>query len=221
MHSFQLPKNTAVGRVIPKNAFDDNINSRQKKQFTDLVQRITWTNKLSSQTTNLRSVDVEEIQIFVIELKKRDTIDEILKIINKHIPYHIICWIEYAEEVFVSAAHKHKHVTNDDISVIDWIYSSKWFTYEESSFTINLKDSLDEVLNDFCAQITGRNDLKGKNASFMIQNQVELDKVNKKILSIRKQLKKSKQFNEKVELNLQLRHLEQSLFALKGKNNEK
>jgi len=98
MHLFQLPKNTTVGRVIPKNAFDDNINSRQKKQFTDLVQRITWTNKLSSQTINLRSVDVEEIQIFVIELKKRDTIDEILKIINKHIPYHIICWIEYDEK---------------------------------------------------------------------------------------------------------------------------
>jgi len=52
----------------------------------------------------------------------------------------------------------------------------------------------------------------------MIQNQLELDKVNKKILSIRKQLKKSKQFNEKVELNLQLKDLENALLILQGKN---
>ena len=47
MEYFNLPDATRVNRVVPKNAFDKYTNSKQKKRFKDVVQRISWTNKLS------------------------------------------------------------------------------------------------------------------------------------------------------------------------------
>ena len=50
MSFFNLPKQTQVNKSIPKNAFDSYINSKQKKLFVDIIERIRWTNKLSVET---------------------------------------------------------------------------------------------------------------------------------------------------------------------------
>jgi hypothetical protein len=95
MEIFKLPASTTVQKVIPKNAFDAYTRSKQKKLFTDLVSRITWTHKLSAETTNLRAYDINEIQIFRIELKVKNDIKPVLEVIDKAIPYHIIFVIEH------------------------------------------------------------------------------------------------------------------------------
>ena len=87
---FNLPKSTVVNRVIPKNAFDEFTNTKQKKAFTEKIERIRWLNKLSAETINLSGSDVKEIQVFQIELKQKDSIPELLKIIDKSIPYRIL-----------------------------------------------------------------------------------------------------------------------------------
>ena len=86
MDFFDLPKRTKVGRVIPKNHFDTYTNSKQKKQFTDYILRITWTNKLSSEIINLDFKEIREIEVFKVELKEKIDIPGILEIINKTIP---------------------------------------------------------------------------------------------------------------------------------------
>ena len=42
----------------------------KKKTLTKGVEKITWTHKLSTATTNLEAVDIEEIQIFHIALRE-------------------------------------------------------------------------------------------------------------------------------------------------------
>ena len=75
MTYFELPKSTIVNRFIPKNAFDEYTNSSQKKKFTDIIDKITWQNKLSKDTINLDGVDVKELQVFEIKLKKKEKIN--------------------------------------------------------------------------------------------------------------------------------------------------
>lgn len=160
MDFFKLPTRTKVGRVIPKNAFDGYINTKQKKLFTDCILRITWTHKFSANTINLEAKDIQEIQVFKVELKQKSNITKILEIINKAIPYHIVFWVEYNEEAYISTAAKHLHPTNNDIAVIDWIFISDWFKKGDNRYAFNLKDNLDSVFKDLCIQLTGKPNLE-------------------------------------------------------------
>ena len=45
MDFFDLPKRTKLAELYP--TLDTYTNSKQKKQFTDYILTITWTNKLS------------------------------------------------------------------------------------------------------------------------------------------------------------------------------
>lgn len=110
-----------------KNAFDPHTNTRQRKLLKDKVQRITWVNKLSSETINLHGKDIREIQIFKIELKIREKIDSVLDIVDKAIPYHLIFWVQHEDSAYISVSAKHPHPVNDDNAVIDWTFRSGWF----------------------------------------------------------------------------------------------
>lgn len=211
MDFFDLPTRTKVSRVVPKNAFDQYTNSKQKRLFTEAIQRISWTHKLSAETLNLGAKDIKEIQIFKIELKEKVDITRALEIINKSIPYHIVFWVEFDQEAFVSTASKHAHPTNEDIAVIDWTFTSDWFKMSDNRYKFNLKGSLDAVFKDLCVQLTGKPDLKGKSMESILENQEETDRLKKEISKLKSSISRCKQFNRKVELNLELKEAEQKL----------
>ena len=215
MDFFNLPARTKVGRIVPKNAFDEYTNTKQKKLFTDCIQRISWTHKLSADTVNLDAKDIQEIQVFKVELKQKSDILKILEIINKSIPYHIVFWVEHEQEAYISTASKHPHPTNDDVAVIDWTFTSDWFNKDDNSYTFNLKGSLNTVFKDLCVQLTGKPELGKQSLGSILKNQQEVDRLNKEISKLKSAISRSKQFNEKVELNQRLNLLTQRLKKLR------
>jgi hypothetical protein len=216
MALFQLPIQSRVGRVIPKNAFDNYTNTNQKKLFTDLIQRITWTHKLSPETVNLDSGDVSEIQLFKIELKRKSEINNLIELIQRAIPYHIIFWIEFEEESYLSTASKHLHPVNPDSAVVDWTFVTPWFSAKESCYSINLKGNLDSVFKDICVQITGNPEFEKKSLAEILQNQKQVDRLEKEITKLKSVLKTRLQFNKKVEINQQLLDAKRELADLKS-----
>ena len=211
MNFFNLPSRTKVGRVIPKNAFDAYTNTKQKRQFTDEIQRITWTHKLSSETVNIEAKEIKEIQVFKVELKVQTDILKILEIINKAIPYHIIFWVEFKDQAYISTAAKHPHPTNEDISVLDWTFTSYWFNLAAKPFQFNLKGSLDTVFKDLCVQLTGKLDFYEKPLDSIVNNLQRIDKLKKEVLRLKLSISKSGQFKEKVQLNLKLKEVQNEL----------
>lgn len=211
MDFINLPARTKVGRVVPKNAFDEYTNTKQKKLFTDCIQRITWTHKLSADTVNLDSKDIQEIQVFKIELKQKSDISKILEIINKSIPYHIVFWVEHDQEAYISTASKHTHPTNNDIAVIDWTFTSDWFDKDDNSYAFNLKGSLDAVFKDICVQLTGQPELSNQSLDSILKNQQEKYRLKKEISRLKSAISRSKQFNKKVDLHLKLKNAEKEL----------
>src|SRR5690554_2099177 len=109
MDLFNLPHTAKVNKVIPKNAFDSYTTTKQKRLFTDLVSRITWTHKLSTDTVNLLAKEIKEIQVFRIELKVKEEIQAVLSIIDKAIPYNIVFVIEHENLIYISTSTKHLH----------------------------------------------------------------------------------------------------------------
>jgi hypothetical protein len=206
-----LPDRTKFDKIIPKNAFDKYLNTKEKGLFTDFIKRITWTNKISTKTTNLKSKDIKEIQVFKIELKKSGEVVKILDLIDKSIPYHIIFWVEFEGKAFVSTSSKHQHPTNPDNAVIDWTFKTDFFAIENCNYKFDLKISLDETYKTFCQCLTGDEGFKGKSISEIITQEKGVEKLEKKIKLLKTKIKSCKQFNKKVELNEELIFLQKEL----------
>lgn len=210
---FNLPNSTVVKKVIPKNAFDFYTNTKQKKAFADKIVRITWSNKLSQDTINLTGKDVTEIQFFEIELKEKVIIKDLLVIIDKAIPYHIIFKVIFNNEYYISTSAKHTHPTNDDNAVIDYTFATEWISTDELLYSIELKNSLDWIYRNFCSQFISSSK-NSNNLQEIIKNEKKIDIIKKKIEKIKFEISRCKQFNKKVDLNIELKELQEELKAL-------
>jgi len=220
MDMFNLPYSTKVNSVIPKNTFDKYTTGKQKKLFTELVFRITWVNKLSSDTVNLPFQEIMEIQVIKLELKKKIEIQPVLNIIDKVSPYFIIFIIEHDGSVYLSTSVKHAHPVNENNAVIDWTFKSDWFNPEITTIGFNLKISLDAVYRDFCIQIAQLTGMATKTLSELVEYNVKLDQLQKEILKLKTGIKTATQFNKKVELNMALKRKEEELARLYTENNK-
>lgn len=207
---FNLPKSTKIQKVIPKNAFDSYTNTKQKKSFSDKISRITWSNKIAFETVHLREGDISEIQIFKVELKEKIILKDLLSIIDKAIPYHIIFWIEFGDEFYISTSVKHLHPQNEDVAVIDYTFTSGWKSIEDNVYKIELKNNLDWVFKNFCDQLKSV-DTNSKSISELVEKQKNNDAILKEIEKLKSEIARCKQFNKKVELNMRLKVLESIL----------
>lgn len=214
MKLFSLPHTTKVNRVIPKNAFDSYTTAKQKKLFTDLIARITWTHKISTDTVNLEGKDIKEIQVFRIELKAKEDIQPILDIIDKAIPYHIIFIVEHEHLIYLSTSTKHPHPVNEDNAVIDWTFKTDWFVPAENNYAFHLKKSIDAVYLDFCIQLSGKSSMVANPMQDLIAYKKKVNELKKEIARLKSGIANSKQFKDKVELNLKLKAVENELNEL-------
>lgn len=216
MNFFDLPKNCYYGRVIPKNSFDKYTSTKQKRLFTDMVSRMSWTHKLAPQTINLSGKNILEIQVIHIELKRKEGIGNILSMIDKSVPYSIVFVVQFGNEVFVSATSKHANPNSTDSCVLDWTFKSDWFLIEDFGVVLNLRGSLDFVFFDLCKQLSpfasgvvdSLEDLVAKISIF--------SKLDKEVKRLRAAVTSCKQFNRQVELNLELLRVEEEMRNMVG-----
>lgn len=210
MSYFSLPISTTVNKFIPKNAFDEFTNSKQKRKFADVVDKITWLNKLSKETINLSGKEITEIQIIEVKVKEQVYPKDLLDIIDKAIPYQVIFILSHQDFILFSTSKKHNHPVNPDNAVVDWTFASGWLTIGEDKQPLNLKVSLDFVYADFCALLTGYNK-EPKEINDIIHYDKTIKDLQKKIIELENAIKSEKQFNKKVEMNLQLIQQQDSL----------
>lgn len=214
MELFDLPYNTIIQRFVAKSHFDSVTNTKQKAMFTNDIAKIMWCNTLSTETTNLPHKEIEEIQIFSIELKERKEIKSILEIIDKTIPYHIIFIVTFGDELYLSASTKHASPLNDNKSVIDWTYTSQWFRETGNTYCLNLKKDIDTVFFDFCQQLSQKSNSSIKNIADLTAYNARFSSLTKEIELLKKKISTCPQFNKKVELNLSLKKLEEEFKIL-------
>ena len=211
MNLFNLPASTIVQRIVPKNSFDSFTNRKQKDLFTRDIAKITWSNSLSTTTTNLPSKDISEIQIFTIALKERKDITILLNVIDKAIPYHIIFIVEFETSIYISTSSKHPSPINEIKSVIDWTFKSDWHNKNKKRYTLELKRNLDYVFYEFCRQLSLKSNRSIKNINDLVQYNLQISALIKDIEETQKSIASCRQFNKKVEMNLKLKQLEEQM----------
>ena len=126
---YEYPSKAKFGKNIPKTKFYEkaNINAKVKEKFVSQVSKIIWQYKLSSETINLsRTEDISEIQVFDIELKSEELDIEVLKAIDKSIPFPIIFQLKYNNQIQIKTAYKRLNESDKTKWIIDSYFSSKW-----------------------------------------------------------------------------------------------
>ncbi|WP_437917697.1 DUF4391 domain-containing protein [Sphingobacterium sp. LRF_L2] len=211
---FNLPISTSYGKVIPKNSFDGLISNKQKRLFTELISKMTWTHKLAPATINLSGKYFTEIQIIHIELKREERISELLTAINKSVPYGVIFVMQFGDRFYLSVSAKHPHPTLADTSVVDWEFASEWFVAADNTFRLNLKESLDAVFFDLCKQLSAFASKEVDSMAELIEKSSKLFQLRKEINKLRSAISSCKQFNKRVDLNLELKKLEKQVSSL-------
>lgn len=202
----ELPKACVVDKFIPKKTFYEkvNISSSIKEEFIEKLSKIYWKYKISEDTINIsKTEDVEEIEVFELELKEIYNCKNVIRTITKNIPYPILFYIKY-ENDFQYA-----------IKYSDEVFFSEW--NNEITFTfngLNMKMIYDNIVKKITNIDKSINDLDSE-----IQKQNSISNLEKEVSKLESKIRSEKQFNIKVQYNEQISELKKKIEELK-KNGE-
>lgn len=199
----QLPLSCVVDKFIPKKTFYEkvNISNSIKEEFAQKLSKIHWKYKLSEDTINIsKNEEIEEIEIFELELKEKYNSKNLIAIITKNIPYPILFYIKYENEFQYAIKYSEE------------IYFSEW--NNEITFTfngLNMRMIYDNIVRKITNIDKSVNDLEKE-----INKQNNILNLEKEISKLESKIRSEKQFNIKVQYNEQIAKLKKKIEELKS-----
>lgn len=216
---FDYPKQAEFGRIVAKNKIYDRVKPSRKVQdaFVSQVGKIIWQYKLAPKTTNLSEAGgIKEIEVFEV-VSKSDSLDtSILRCIDKAIAHPIIFHLTYADKIKVIAAYKRP----SDADTKKWVISEEYF--ETDWLPVNIeRQKLPVVLNlsslyeYILRELIPLQPQKNERLESHIERMGQVIAKDKEAKKLEANINKEKQFNRKVEMNAELRSLNNEIEQLK------
>ena len=190
----KLPNEAFVNKFIAKTKFYEkaNLNAKLQKAIIDKIQKITWKYKLAENTIGIAKTEaVTEIQIFEIELKEQVIPKNVLKVIDKSIPYQILYRFVYDANVAYG-------ITLKEHTSVENYYFSDWNIKLDFDFTgIDLEKVYQKLVKAFI-----RGEAQNQDSfSEIIDVDNKIKALESEISALENKISKEKQFNRKVETN--------------------
>lgn len=212
-----FPAKAAFGKLLPKDKIYAHAKPTKavREKFVSQISKIVWKYKMAPKTVNLAARrGVPEIEVFDLYLKTGELSEDVLRCIDKAIPFPLFFRLIYEGRIKTVAAYKRLSDADASKWVVDGYFESDWIA--ETSEHASLPVALD--LGKLYEQLMRQLMPWPPRAEEPLKEQVErLGLARSKQYEISKmesRLNKEKQFNKKVELNTQLRKLKVELQAL-------
>ena len=213
-----MPENAVVNKFIAKTKFYERatLSSKLQNEFINKIQKITWKYKLAEDTIGISKTDsVTEIQVFEIELKEQVIPENVLKVIDKAIPYQILYQFVYKDNTAYGITLKGpilRTMPEKESAGTRNYYFSQWNEDLNFDFTgIDLEKVYQKVIKAFI-----NNEAKNRSDfAAIIDADDKIKHLGKEIETLGKKIKKEKQFNRKVELNKSLLERQKQLQSIK------
>lgn len=201
---FTLPVSTKVDRFIPKAKFYERvqISTAARDEFTGVISRITWLHKISPATMNVPATSaVEELQVFLIELKSKTIPLKALSIIDKTIPYPILLVLMCGDDICYVIQHKLESRRR--------YYKTEWNQLPTLSFTgTNLEAVYQRIVTSFIAL---DDEVSSKSFEEIINTNTQREQLQKDIRVLENKIRSERQFSKKVALNTELQRKRRQL----------
>lgn len=212
-----------------------------KTALKDDVDKIRWLYTLKAATINIAGYvdserDFSEIAVLQVELTSTKRLKRIATFMQRSIPYPLILLFSQGNQLCLSIADKRINQADrekwvvEDILYTDWIDLAAPSTtqadflkdcninsFSFANFLSFYKSLADRVIASNCASHSGRyeqgaaDNIENKPGEGRLERLRELEKLNLKKSEIANKLKKEKQLGRQVELNTQIKKINDAL----------
>ena len=202
---------TEFNKRISKQKFYENLSvtPATKKAFTEQIKIIYWRNKLAETTLNLAPGEqVTEIEVFEVKLNSPDLDENVLRLIDREIPYHILFLLEYDGKYQAAVGYKEAAGSGKAAFKVDRYYRTDWLAEEE--LPLHLEGlTIDAVYENLIRQIAGDSLSSGEDTTLKesVEQQKQREQIEKRIAVLEAKIKKEKQLNRKMELKAEIKAL--------------
>lgn len=212
----EFPKTTAFGRRFPKQKFYENldVSPEIKRLFVEQVKLITWANKLSSETMNIAPGQmVQEIEVFRLTLHGAELNQQVLSLMDKQIPYHILFLLERPDgSVCLHVTYKEASQSGSNAFQLKQSYHTEWMQPEDLSLNLTALD-MDVLYESIVRQIAGDAIAasNGERLKEAVEQAQRREKLEKQIAQLKAKMKKEKQLGRQMSIRREIKRLEETV----------
>lgn len=231
---YGLTDKTAVNRVLPKKLFYEKGEYTQKDKdfFNKTIDKVTWLNSLKYSNINIETYkddekEFEEIEIIKVAIKDDSNIKKASEMIMKAIPYPMLIEFSFKGKRAFAVEKQRINKVDTDKNIIEEIIITEMLS-EDDEFFQKLKFKNFRNTNFYLMYLDLYNLIALKIADELGINNVESPEeardLSEEIISIeteieklRNKLKKENQFNKKMEINIEIKKLQEKIKAIKNR----
>lgn len=215
---FDYPKGAAFGRVVPKNKIYEHAGASTalKDLFITQVDQIVWKFKLAPETINLAPTrSVSEIQVFSVSQRRAELDLDVLRAIDRAIPFPLIFELTWSGKRKVVAAFKRLSEANSTKWVVSEYFETGWMDDEVARqplpIALNLGGLYEQILGTLMpVQVAPEEDMPAR-----VARMEAIRAKTREVERITLRLNREKQFNKRVAINAELRAARLQLAELK------
>ena len=229
-----IPESCFIGNTIYKKLFYENadLSTNDKSLFTDTISKITWLYCLKPETINISAYKDEvreypEVEVIEVLLHKDYKLNRVAEIIMRTIPYPMVLIFRLECKVKFYVAHQRTNQSDSSKNTIEEFIATDWLESDSALFAkLDIKqmrfinfytlysDIVDAISVYNLSVIMPIDDtITGEKAREIT---AKVEEIEQKIISLRSKLHKESQFNRKMELNIEIKRLEQNKEKLLG-----
>jgi hypothetical protein len=215
MTLYHYPPQTALKRVIPKTRIYDGAGASTalRDRFAREVDQILWAHKLAPETLNLPATkSVPEIQVIHLTPKADSIHDDILRAIDRAIPFPLIFEIHHGAQIEPAAAYKRPSDADRTKWVMhDPLRAPRTATRAALPVAVNMGALYDRMLAPFIP-VTAQ---AGEDVETRLARAAAIRAKEKEISALHAKMRRETQFNIKLTLHGQLAEAQAAFEHLK------
>jgi hypothetical protein len=207
MTLYQYPPQTALKRVIPKTRIYDGAaaSTALRDRFVREVDQITWAHKLAPETLNLpATAAVPEIQVFRVTLKGDALHDDVLRAIDRAVPFPIVFELLAGEYMQSAAAYKRPSEAERGKWVLSDHLHGDWVAQDSPRKPLPVAVNLGALYDRMLSALMPITPVSGEDIETRLERMAAIKAKEREIAQLQSKLKRESQFNIKVTLHGQL-----------------
>jgi hypothetical protein len=214
---FDFPNQAAFNRILPKSKIytHGRPGAKVRAMLVSQVNQIVWRYKLSPETTNLAArPGVPEIQVFEVALKVAELGEEVLRCIDKAIPFPIFYHLTFDGKIRAIAAYKRPNEADSEKWVVGDYYQTPWQPADGPHLPLPVALDMGALYEQMLRAHLTESPRKGESLKDQMERLAHIRGMENECARLEARLRNEKQFNRKVEINARMRSIKSDIDEL-------